>query len=218
VIAPEGAPFVGLGVAILVLAAAAAWLLGGAWWIAPAAWLPIALWVPWFFRNPDRSGHGDPGVVLAPADGKVVSVTRVADADFMGGEALRVSIFMNVFNVHVNRVPVDGTVEHRDYRPGAFFNATLDKASELNEQMSLGIRTAQGPVVVRQIAGLVARRIVCDHHPGDRVQQGSRLGLIRFGSRVDTFLPSTVDVRVAVGDHTVAGQTRIAVWRREESA
>jgi phosphatidylserine decarboxylase len=119
---------------------------------------------------------------------------------------------MNVFNVHVNRYPAAGTVEYREYRPGKFFNATLDKASTDNERMSLGIRTTHGALLVRQIAGLVARRIVTDHVSGDEVQQGQRLGLIRFGSRVDTFLPPGARVRVKLGDRSVAGTTVLAEW------
>src|SRR5262249_17398774 len=119
---------------------------------------------------------------------------------------------MNVFNVHVNRYPVSGKVEHREYRPGKFFNATLDKASVDNEQMSLGVRSAKGPVLVRQIAGLIARRIVTDDSVGAMVRQGSRLGLIRFGSRVDSFLPAGALVRVRVGDQAIAGVTVLAEW------
>jgi phosphatidylserine decarboxylase len=211
-IAPEGRPFILAGVVILALLAAAAWRVGG-WWLVPAlAWLPIALWVPVFFRDPERPGPRDPRLVIAPADGRVVSVGTVEEAEVIGGPALRVCIFMNVFNVHVNRHPVDGTVVRRDYRPGRFFNASLDKASEHNEQMSLGVRAERGPVVVRQIAGLVARRIVTDPEVGAAVRQGERLGLIRFGSRVDTYLPAGARPRVAVGDRTTAGVTVIAEW------
>ena len=216
-IAPEGRPFVVAGGLVLLTSALGAWLAGGWWWVVPGAWLPIAAWVPWFFRDPNRGDATDPAVLLAPADGRVVSVGAMPEREFMGGEAIRISIFMNVFNVHVNRIPADGTVEHRDYRPGKFFNATLDKASEFNEQMSLGIRSAHGPILVRQIAGLIARRIVCDPHPGDQVRQGTRLGLIRFGSRVDTFVPTTAEVRVAVGDRTYAGRTTIAAWKAREA-
>jgi phosphatidylserine decarboxylase len=172
----------------------------------------VALWIPAFFRDPVRSGPRGDRLVLAPADGRVVSVTTVDDADADGGRALRVAIFMNVFNVHVNRHPVDGTVVLRRYRPGLFLNASLDKASEGNERMTLGIRTDRGTVVVRQIAGLIARRIVTDPGVGEGVRQGERLGLIRFGSRVDTLLPPGAQARVAPGDRTYAGLTVIAEW------
>jgi phosphatidylserine decarboxylase len=211
-IAPEGRPFVLVGAVVLAVLAAAAWRMGG-WWLVPAlAWMPIALWIPAFFRDPDRPGPRDARLVIAPADGRVVSVGEVQEPEVIGGPALRVCIFMNVFNVHVNRHPVDGTVLRRDYRPGRFVNASLDKASEHNERMSLAVQSGRGPVVVRQIAGLVARRIVTDPAVGTVVRQGERLGLIRFGSRVDTYLPAGARPRVAVGDRTTAGVTVIAEW------
>ncbi len=211
-IAPEGRPFVVAGVLVLAVLATVGISLGGWWWAAAVGWLPVALWVPWFFRDPDRGGPRGEELILAPADGRVVSVVDLRERQFVQGDATRVSVFMNVFNVHVNRHPVNGTVGHREYRPGRFVNATLDKASEHNEQMSLGIRTHRGPVLVRQIAGLVARRIVTDPQVGDSVRQGERLGLIRFGSRVDTFVPRTASVRVRQGDRTKAGVTVIAEW------
>jgi phosphatidylserine decarboxylase len=211
-IAPEGRVFVVTGFALLLGCAAVAMWLGGNWVILPLAWLPISLWIPAFFRDPTRHGPRGDHLVLAPADGRVVSVVEVEEPDVMHGRALRIAVFMNVFNVHVNRHPVAGVVIHRDYRPGRFFNASLDKASADNERMSLGVRTARGPVLIRQIAGLVARRIVTDPTEGTRVLQGDRLGLIRFGSRVDTYLPAGTQPRVAVGDRTQAGVTVIAEW------
>jgi phosphatidylserine decarboxylase len=209
----EGLPFVAGGVAILAGLAWGASALGGGWWyVGPGAWLPVAAWVPAFFRNPTRAGPRGDRLVLAPADGRVVSVTHLEEPEFLGGRAQRISVFMSVFDVHVNRYPVSGAVAHRAYRPGKFVNASLDKASTGNEQMSLGIRAARGPVLVRQIAGLVARRIVTDAHPGELVHQGERLGLIRFGSRVDTFVPPGAVACVAVGDRTRAGVTVIAEW------
>jgi phosphatidylserine decarboxylase len=211
-VAREGLPFVAGGFAILGALAAAARLLGGGWYYAgPAIWLPVALWVPAFFRDPVRTGPRGDHLVIAPADGRVVSVAPVKEPD-VGATAHRISIFMNVLDVHVNRYPVDGTVVSRVYRPGKFVNASFDKASIDNEQMSLGIRGARGPVLVRQIAGLVARRIVTDGQPGDHATQGERLGLIRFGSRVDTILPADAVPRVAVGQRTRAGVTIIAEW------
>jgi phosphatidylserine decarboxylase len=211
-IAPEGRPFVLAGLVVLAVFGALGWALGGWGAVLPLAWLPVALWIPAFFRDPERQGPRDPALVIAPADGRVVSVGEVHEPDVIGGPALRVCIFMNVFNVHVNRHPVSGTVTRRDYRRGRFFNASLDKASEHNEQMTLAVRSARGPVVVRQIAGLVARRIVTDPAVGAMVRQGERLGLIRFGSRVDTCLPAGTRARVAVGDRTTAGVTVIAEW------
>ena len=211
-IAPEGRPFIAAALAVFAGLATLAWARGGAWLALPAAWLPVTLWVPAFFRDPARAGPRDPRLVIAPADGRIVSVGEVVEPDLIGGGALRICVFMNVFNVHVNRHPVSGTVTHRVYRRGRFFNASLDKASVHNEQMTLGVASAHGPVVVRQIAGLVARRIVTDPVEGTAVRQGERLGLIRFGSRVDTLLPAGARARVAVGDHVVAGVTVIAEW------
>ncbi len=212
-LAREGRPFVAGGLVTLVVLALAARLLGGGWcYLAPALWLPVALWVPLFFRDPARAGPRGDQLVIAPADGRVVGVVALEEPDLIGGPAQRISIFMSVFSVHVNRYPVSGTVVSRAYRPGKFVNASLDKASVGNEQMSLGIRGARGPILVRQIAGLVARRIVTDGRPGDPVTQGERLGLIRFGSRVDTIVPADAVPRVRVGQRTRAGETIIAEW------
>ena len=213
-VAREGIPFVAAGFAVLGVILLAAWRFGGAWWFAVFLWSPIAAWIPAFFRNPDRTGPRRAHLVIAPADGKVVSIEREEEPDYVGGPTTRVSVFMNVFNVHVNRHPVAGEVEYRQYRPGRFLNATLDKASTHNERMSLGVRGTHGRVLIRQIAGLVARRIVTDHELGDTVEQGERLGLIRFGSRVDTFVPVGARVRVRVGDRALAGKTILAEWRQ----
>lgn len=213
-VVPEGRPFIAAALLVLALLALLAWRVGGGWRVGTLVWLPVALWVPAFFRDPLRRGPRDPGLILAPADGRVVSVAPVDEPDYLRGRATRVSVFMNVFNVHVNYHPVDGVVEYRRYRPGKFVNATLDKASVDNEQMSLGLRGGERRLMVRQIAGLIARRIVTDPEVGDTVGQGSRLGLIRFGSRVDTFLPDNAEPRVRVGDRTVGGVTVIGAWVR----
>ena len=213
-VVPEGRPFIALALLVLVLLALLAWRVGGPWRIGALVWFPVALWVPAFFREPLRQGPRDPRLILAPADGRVASVAAVDEPDYLRGRATRVSVFMNVFNVHVNYHPMDGVVEYRQYRPGTFVNATLDKASVHNEQMSLGVRGGERRLMVRQIAGLIARRIVTDHELGDTVGQGSRLGLIRFGSRVDTFLPDHAEPRVRVGDRTVGGVTVIGAWVR----
>ncbi|HMU62200.1 MAG TPA: phosphatidylserine decarboxylase family protein [Gemmatimonadales bacterium] len=179
---------------------------------AAIVWLPVAIWVVAFFRDPVRNGPRGERLVIAPADGLVVSVRRIDEPDFHGGEVQRVSIFMNVFNVHVNRYPVDGTITYRKYSPGAFVNAAAEKASLENEQSSVGIVAGRGKVLVRQIAGLIARRIITDHGEGAVVRQGERMGLIRFGSRVDVFLPKDVVVKVAEGQRTVAGVSIIGEW------
>jgi len=183
------------------------------WWQAALVWLPVALWVIAFFRDPERPGPRGADLLIAPADGRVVSVEGGADEpDFHATAVTRVSIFMNVFNVHVNRYPATGTVAYRHYNPGRFLNAASEKASLDNEQSSIGLQTDRGKVLVRQIAGLVARRIVTDHSVGHEAVQGERLGIIRFGSRVDLYLPPTAEVMVSVGDKTRAGQTVVAQW------
>ena len=151
-------------------------------------------------------------LIVAPADGKVVSVVEVEEPAFFGGRAQRVSIFMNVFDCHVNRYPTDGTVAYRHYNPGQFGHAAAEKSSLSNEQSSVGVTTDRGKVLIRQIAGLVARRIVTDHQVGTTVRQGERLGMIRFGSRVDLFLPLGTRVLVHVGDTTRVGVTVVGEW------
>lgn len=205
-VAREGWPFIGAAWLLLVGLAA----LG--WWLAFAAWLPIAVWVAAFFRDPVRDRVRGDDLVLAPADGRVVSVIPIDEPDFVGGATTRVSIFMNVFSVHVNRYPASGIVRFRQYTPGRFVNAADEKASRENEQCSLGVESPHGRLLIRQIAGLVARRIVTDHEPGQAVTQGERLGLIRFGSRVDLFLPPSATIAVASGEATRAGETVVARW------
>lgn len=204
-VAPEGRPFI-IGAWLLVL------LLG---WLFPwglLLWLPVAVWVVAFFRDPVREGPRGDNVVIAPADGKVVGVLEVDEPSFVGGRATRISIFMNVFNVHVNRYPASGTVAYRHYHAGRFGHAADEKASLDNEQSSVGLVTARGKILVRQIAGLVARRIVTDHEVGTVARQGDRMGIIRFGSRVDVFLPPGARAKVAVDQMTQAGVTVVASW------
>jgi phosphatidylserine decarboxylase len=206
-VAPEGYPFMAIAWAILLVLAA------GGWWIGALIWLPVAVWVVAFFRDPIREGPRGEESLIAPADGKVVSVLESIDEpDFHGQSVVRVAIFMNVFNVHVNRYPASGTVTYRHDNPGRFFNAASEKASLENEQNSIGLETPKGKILVRQIAGLVARRIVTDHSKGTEVTQGQRMGLIRFGSRVDLFIPRSAKILVSVGDHTKAGETVVATW------
>jgi phosphatidylserine decarboxylase len=179
-------------------------------WLVAFLLTLFALWVAYFFRDPERTGARGDQLVIAPADGKVVLIQEVDEPSFMGGRSTRVSIFMNVFDVHVNRYPVSGTVKYLHYNPGKFLNAAVEKSSLENEQMSVGIESARGRILVRQIAGLIARRIVTYSKEGETVQQAQRMGLIRFGSRVDVFLPPGAILRVKVGDMTVAGSTVIA--------
>jgi phosphatidylserine decarboxylase len=170
----------------------------------------LTLFTGWFFRDPDRTPPADPTAVVSPADGKVLSVDEVDEPTFMGGAARRITVFLNVFNVHVQRSPASGTVEHYEYRPGEYLVAWEPKASERNEQASIGIRTEFGPVLSRQIAGLVARRIVTYPREGDGIGRGDRYGLIRFGSRVDLFVPLHWNVVAAPGDVVKAGETVVA--------
>jgi phosphatidylserine decarboxylase len=179
-------------------------------WLAAFVLLLLALWVAYFFRDPERTGERGPSLVVSPADGKLIMITEVDEPTFIKGRAIRLSIFMNVFNVHVNRYPVDGVVKYVHYNKGKFFNAAAEKSSLENEQMSVGIETGRYRILVRQIAGLIARRIVTYSKLGEVVKQGDRMGIIRFGSRVDVFSPVNSRLRAKVGDITVAGVTVLA--------
>jgi phosphatidylserine decarboxylase len=179
-------------------------------WLAAFVLLLLALWVAYFFRDPERVGDRGPSLIVSPADGKLIMITEVDEPGFIKGRAIRLSIFMNVFNVHVNRYPVDGVVKYVHYNKGKFFNAAAEKSSLENEQMSIGIDTGRYPILVRQIAGLIARRIVTYSKLGEKVKQGDRLGIIRFGSRVDVFIPPGSTIKAKLGDATVAGVTILA--------
>ncbi|MBA3497360.1 MAG: phosphatidylserine decarboxylase family protein [Gemmatimonadales bacterium] len=211
--APEGRWFIaGAWVVALGLVLVAVRTGSPAWIVAAALWFALALWVVAFFRDPERNWSRGDRLLVAPADGKIVSVVEVDEPTFFQGRARRVSIFMNVFDCHVNRYPAGGTVTYRHYNPGEFGHAAAEKSSLSNEQSSVGLATARGKVLVRQIAGLIARRIVTDHQVGTAVQQGERLGMIRFGSRVDLFLPLDTRVLVHVGDTTRVGVTVVGEW------
>jgi len=204
IIAREGWPFLGgtLAAALLVH------LFAGWAWALPL-WL-IALFVLQFFRDPAREVPGDAKSVLSPADGRIVVIEPAHDP-WLNRETLKISVFMNVFNVHSNRSPVDGEVVQRWYHPGKFINADLDKASTENERCALHLRTADGQnVTCVQVAGLIARRILCYVDAGDRLVRGQRYGFIRFGSRVDLYLPKDVRVKVGVGQKVSATSTILA--------
>ena len=179
-------------------------------WLAALVLLLLALWVAYFFRDPERLGDRGPSLVVSPADGKLIMITEVDEPGFVKGRAIRLSIFMNVFNVHVNRYPVDGVVKFVHYNKGKFFNAAAEKSSLENEQMSVGVDTGRYRILVRQIAGLIARRIVTYSRLGEKVKQGERMGIIRFGSRVDVFIPPGSTIKAKLGDATVAGVTILA--------
>ncbi|MGX7704171.1 phosphatidylserine decarboxylase [Methylobacterium sp. Gmos1] len=209
----EGYPFIAIGIVLTVLAGTFVQFLG---WI----FLLLTLWVCYFFRDPERVVPVGDGLVISPADGRVNLISTVlppSELDLPSVPMLRISVFMNVFDCHVNRVPVTGRIDQVHYTPGLFLNAELDKASEDNERNGLVIETRQNGEPVRigvvQIAGLVARRIVDWVKPGDDLTVGDRFGLIRFGSRVDVYLPAGTRVLVGLGQKAVAGETVLADLR-----
>lgn len=213
--AREGYPFIG---AALFLAA-----LGWVGWgfgfaglagqVTASVLTVLALFVLWFFRDPERRIPAEEGVVVAPGEGRVIIVEESEEPTYLGGPCRKISIFLSVFDIHVQRSPCAGTVEHKVYKPGTYAVAWLDKASEDNEQASLGLSTPHGKVLVKQIAGLVARRIVTYPSEGQAVARGERIGIIRFGSRVDLFFPLEWEVTCAVGDRALAGLTVLARQR-----
>ena len=204
IIAREGWTFVAIAaVAAAVLSAAQLWI------PATLAWVAL-LFVLQFFRDPPRVVPAERNVVLAPADGRIVRV-EVARDPYLDRDALKISVFMNVFNVHSNRSPVDGTVVNAWYHAGSFLNAALDKASVENERSALHLRNGRGQnVTCVQVAGLIARRILCYAKPGDTLARGQRYGFIRFGSRVDVYLDRAARPRVAVGDRVHATESILA--------
>jgi phosphatidylserine decarboxylase len=209
--AREGMPFI-TGSAFAAAGVIVLALITRSWpmWLAAMLLMIVALWVAYFFRDPERTGPRGEKIVIAPADGRVVMITTVDEPSFLKGRAVRISIFMNIFNVHVNRYPIGGGVAYLKYVPGKFLDAHAERASIENEQSSIGIQDGTRRVLVRQIAGLIARRIITYPHMNDTVVQGDRLGLIRFGSRVDVYVPENAALRVQVGDLPVAGTTVLA--------
>jgi phosphatidylserine decarboxylase len=201
-VARQGAPIIALGLGLAVL-------LG---WLGSRVGLSLAglfaLFALSFFRDPERVSPNGKGIIIAPADGRVLLVEEQVNGPVVAERALKISIFMSVFNCHVNRIPLDGVIGGIDYRPGKFFAAHQPRASKQNEQNILRLQTDRGdPVTVVQIAGLIARRIVCWVRSGDRVSAGDRFGLIQFGSRVDLYLPPETRITLKRGDRTKAGLT-----------
>ncbi|HJU21154.1 MAG TPA: phosphatidylserine decarboxylase [Casimicrobiaceae bacterium] len=213
IIAREGWPHLTVALVVAIALSVVAALLGNAWWLLAAlAWIAF-LFVLQFFRDPPREVPSDPNAVLSPADGRIVRVANARDP-YLNRDALVISVFMNVFNVHSNRSPVDGDVEKTWYHAGKFVNAALDKASEDNERNALKLVTPRGvEVTCVQIAGLIARRILCYVKAGDRLARGERYGFIRFGSRVDLYLPPDATPRATVGDKVYATQSIVASLR-----
>ena len=206
---PAGWPFIALFAVVTAL-------IGYYWPLFFAAGVPLTLWVVYFFRNPLRTVPQKEGWLIAPADGRVIAIGEAepeAEMNLPMGKYRRVAIFMNVFDVHVNRAPIAGQVTDIVYRKGKFVNASLDKASTENERLAMTMEVdnkAKTKIAVVQIAGLVARRILCDAKMGDQLSVGQIFGLIRFGSRVDIWMPLETNVMVLVGQKTVAGETLIA--------
>lgn len=205
IIAREGWPFLA---GITIIAVLVSHFIGG--FVSFLVWI-VALFVLQFFRDPGREIPQDKGAVLSPADGRVIKVERTQDV-YGQREAILVSVFMNVFNVHSNRSPVDGKIERVQYFPGKFVNADLDKASSENERNAIVLFTPEGQTVTFvQVAGLIARRILCYVKAGDELSRGQRYGFIRFGSRVDVYLPLDASVKVSIGDKVSATTTVLAV-------
>jgi phosphatidylserine decarboxylase len=189
-------------------------LLGGAaflahWPIAAILLVCLAAFVFYFFRDPQRAIPSDPGAVVSPADGRIVVIS---DEENAGRSGKRISIFLAIWNVHVNRSPAAGTITKMDYRPGKILAAMRARASLENEQNVISLSTASGEMVFKQIAGLIARRVVCWKKQGDIVQRGERIGLVRFGSRVDLWVPREVEILVALGDNVKGGSSVLARW------
>ena len=187
------------------------------WRIAGGLALVVTMFMLFFFRNPRRPVPRGDHLVVSPADGKVVAVKDVREDMYLHQDVKRISIFLSVFNVHVNCAPINGTVESVRYNPGRFHVAAVEKASLENEQTAMVIAEGQTKILVKQIAGILARRIICYANPGDIVEKGDRYGLICFGSRVDIFLPENSEIRVKAGDRVKGAKDIIAVLRQEET-
>ena len=193
------------GLALVVVAVLVAWLTVPALAVIP---LLLAAFFLWFFRDPERRIPAIQGAIVSPADGRITDISVLQE----GGEArTRISIFLNVFDVHVNRAPVSGVIENVLYQKGKFGNAMGAVSSDLNEQNIVTVRGDAGTVVFKQIAGLLARRIVFTKKPGDRLERGERVGLIKFGSRTDVIFPTTAEMKVKIGDHVKGGSSVLAV-------
>ena len=209
---PAGIPFIAI---FFVFTIIIGWLWSPFFFVG----LVLTLWCVYFFRNPERftpvlSGTNKNNLIISPADGRVIKVSKITPDEELGlpdGNWTRVCVFMNVFDVHVNRSPMSGQITYKNYIPGAFFNASMDKASSDNERLILGMDTENGKkIAFVQIAGLVARRIICDVDIGSHLKSGDIFGIIRFGSRVDIYFPSEASTKVLVGQKMIAGETIIA--------
>lgn len=206
-VAKEAFPFIGISLLFIVVG------VFFQWWVFSGFAILSLCYIILFFRNPFRVIPENPGVIVSPADGCVVDIQEVYEDRFLKEKAIKISIFMNVFNVHVNRIPFQSTVKGIYYNPGKFMNAAKEKASLENEQNALLLETPEGlKILLIQIAGLIARRIVCWTSVGEEIQRGERFGMIRFGSRVDVFLPLGVDIKVRLGEKIQGGSTILGVF------
>ncbi|HEU4504356.1 MAG TPA: phosphatidylserine decarboxylase family protein [Nitrospira sp.] len=206
--AKEGFPFIGVAAGITLIAG---WL---GWVPLVVAAAVLTLFVSWFFRNPPREIPQGPGLVVSPGDGKVLAVEEEFEPRYIKDRAVRISIFLNVFDVHINRIPCEGIIEDVQYQPGLFLVASKPHATVKNEQNAVMIKTVEGAkVLCVQVAGLIARRIVWWVHPKDPAVRGERYGLIRFGSRMDTYVPVGTAIKIAVGDRVKGGETILGVLR-----
>lgn len=202
-LAPEGYPFISIVAAVTV----AAFIFGGAW--AAALPLMLTIFTVYFFRDPERKTPCGDNLYLSPADGRVIQIQTVTEEKYLKSRANEISIFMSPLDVHVNRAPCSGVVESVVYTPGAFISAFKPEASIRNENISMLLRVNSGSILVRQVAGAVARRVVCRVRPGDALKQGERYGIIKFSSRLDVFLPEDTEIKVKIGDSVRAGETII---------
>jgi phosphatidylserine decarboxylase len=201
--APEGYPFISLTAAATI----AVFIFGGAW----AAALPVVLtlFVAFFFRDPERRVPDGDNIFVSPADGRILQVQTVTEEKFLKSTAIEISIFMSPLNVHVNRAPCAGVVESVAYTPGAFISAFKPEASIRNENIAMLLKGSSGSILVRQVAGAVARRVVCRARQGDNLKKGERYGIIKFSSRLDVYLPENTEIKVKTGDSVKAGETII---------
>jgi phosphatidylserine decarboxylase len=206
-LAPDGYPFIIIFAIITVLV-----YIFGKPWIAVLT-LIITLFMVLFFRDPERTTPGDKGVFVSPADGKVILIKDVYEKDYLKSDSKEISIFMSIFDVHVNRAPCDGTVNLVQHFPGQFLAAHKDAASIKNENTIMVLEGNDGRILVRQVAGLLARRIVCKVKAGDVLRCGERYGMIKFGSRLDVYLPKDAEIKVTLGDKVKAGETVLGIFR-----
>lgn len=193
----------------------AAWLYGSReiMLLVSVLFFLLSLFILYFFRDPERNAPEGENLILSSADGRIIAIKPLERVGFLDGAGTLVSVFMSVFNVHVNRAPVSGRVSYCDYNPGRFFPAFKEKASSENEQTELGLENDHGRIIIKQIAGVIARRIVCRVKPGDSLKAGERFGMIRFGSRVDLLLPDKVEIKAKLDQNVKAGETIIGVFR-----